>query len=235
MKSWIKKIVNVMGYEIRRRVNGWEYLEKGKYQLTARTLIDVGVYHGTSAFYNSCPDAYLILVEPLLECESKMKDILKKHSGHYIMKAAGKEKGVAKMNIPIGLSGSSFFQRTQLSAHDKQTVEQREIEIEPLDLIINVDEVLKPIGLKVDTEGADLDVLQGAEQILKECSFVVVETSIRRKYIDSYRFSELVRFMEDRNFYIGTFLQASPKQEDGIVRGADILFFNKDFRPEVSS
>jgi hypothetical protein len=79
------------------------------------------------------------------------------------------------------------------------------------------------IGLKIDTEGYELEVLRGAVETLPSCAFVICEASIQKRFHDSYEFSQLVAFMFDHGFRISTILDYYVGRE-GYLRLVDLLF-----------
>lgn len=59
------------------------------------------------------------------------------------------------------------------------------------------------VGIKIDTEGYELEVMKGLERHISRIDFVLTEASIKNRFIDSYSFADLIGHMasKDLRFY----------------------------------
>lgn len=162
------------------------------------TVVDVGVDAGTEALYSCFPTAELFLVEPLVESEPYMRELLGRRMGDYVLAAAGAEPGTATINVERRRYLSSIFDRTELVRGD--AIEQRTIPVTTLDLLLEERGFSPPFGLKIDTEGFELEVIKGAQQFLRQTQFVLAEVSVAPRFHGSYRFAEFVAAMDDAGF-----------------------------------
>jgi hypothetical protein len=65
------------------------------------------------------------------------------------------------------------------------------------------DELVEPgdrVYLKVDVQGGELEVLRGAEQLLKQATFVDLELSFVQLYEGAPLYDEVLRHLESRGF-----------------------------------
>ena len=99
-KRLAKRYVNHFGYEIRRIGSGSSkrtmadvLANVARLGFVPSIVIDVGVAKGTPALYNTFPDSYHLLIEPLEEFEDDIRSILKKYKGTYVISAASSGKG----------------------------------------------------------------------------------------------------------------------------------------------
>ena len=60
--------------------------------------------------------------------------------------------------------------------------EKRNIKIRNLDQILKKKKLIKPILIKIDVQGFELEVLKGAKQILSKVDYIILETSKNRMY-----------------------------------------------------
>jgi hypothetical protein len=81
-----------------------------------------------------------------------------------------------------------------------------------------------PILIKVDTEGSDLEVLQGGIELLRVTDTVIVEVSISRRFEEGYTFEDMVLFMKQNGFYVYDFLNIAYFREELRPRFADVVF-----------
>lgn len=191
---------------------------------SVQSIIDVGVAGGTPWLYRQFPDSDLILVDPLDEVPSLYR-MLRGRSFEIHNCAAGASNGTVIINVDkTRPSLSSIKNRSQLTKRDGHEVVEREVVMKTLDKIVAESKfATEKLGLKVDTEGFELDVLKGATETLKRCDFVVCEASIEKRFEQSYDFSELVLYMDKMNFRVSKILSFS---QDGnqVIRMADVLF-----------
>lgn len=202
---------------------GGEYLTLNR-TFDVDTIIDVGVAGGTPWLYNQYPTQNLILVEPLNEFPN-LSDALRGRRYELYQCAAGSQSGEATIIVDqTRPSLSSLKTRTPLTHRASHQLEKRIVPMRRLDDILDDSAFpLKDLGLKIDTEGAELDVLKGAVRTLTHCKFVVCEVSIAKRFEDSYDYSEMIEFMSKQNFKVSQTLNFGVDRQN-VVRLANILF-----------
>jgi FkbM family methyltransferase len=185
------------------------------------SVIDVGVAEGTPELYNTFNRANLLLIDPLLESKGKAKKILGNRSFIFEGAAVGSSPSTMKINVNSKLRESSLLNR----ASPSKIVEERTIEVNTLDNIVNKHKKKfpGPYLLKIDTEGFEFEVLKGATTTLRECKYVIAETSVVKRFEESYIFEDIIMFMYKNNFRVESILSSG-----GGFRIVDILFVNKD-------
>ena len=78
--------------------------------------------------------------------------------------------------------------------------------VETLDDIIQKHCTSRRIGIKIDTEGHEREVVAGLNADLDRVQFIIAETSVRRRFENGYQFSELVVDLADKGFKLLNFL-----------------------------
>jgi FkbM family methyltransferase len=61
---------------------------------------------------------------------------------------------------------------------------------------------IQPDFIKIDTQGAELDILKGATESLKGCTCVEVEVEFEEGYVDQPLFNDVNTFLLDQGFYL---------------------------------
>ena len=177
-------------------------------------VIDVGVAYGTDFLLNNYLKSKFFLIEPNpLFFEFIQKKILNKYDSKLYKVAAGNEIGEKKFWFSEGFS--SFIQR-----EDYKLKDQIEVKIDKLDNILKNEKLSGTTLLKIDTEGYELEVLKGAENILKITNFIVLE--VRLENVKTYNPSEIITFLLNRNFYFYKILKVNYFR-DGISY-LDVIF-----------
>ena len=178
-------------------------------------LIDVGVGEGTQFLYDAFPDASLILVDPINQVKTD-RDYT------FFECAASNTSGTVVLNVDAdSINMHSTYTRTPLT---HSTIKSSiDVECNTLDNLI-IDKS-KTFGLKVDTEGADLDVLQGSIELLKHCKWVICEVSVLERFENSYKFEDVINFMKQQSFTVNSILSAFPDNQ-GRIRYLNVGFVN---------
>ena len=142
------------------------------------TLVDVGVGDtGTPELYDRYPEKHLILIDPLIEAQSYAINNLGKRNYEFHLTALGSEKGKKVINIESDIGRSTILKTTSINDEGK-LISQRTIEINTLDEVLRRKDSLGKIGIKIDTEGYELDVIRGASDTLFWSKFLIAEVDI---------------------------------------------------------
>lgn len=157
------------------------------YEFSPDVVFDVGVENGTGYLYHAFPDAHHVLIDPLTESRDAIANsgLAIRHDFHCC--AVGEVEGEAVLNIPTVKRGtrlamSSLGTRTDKMSTRFQSVEERKVRLRRLDDIAA--EYSGCFGLKIDTEGHELQVLRGATDMLDACEFVILELSVTQRFAE---------------------------------------------------
>lgn len=193
-------------------------------RITVDTIIDVGVAGGTPWLYRQFPDQKLILVEPLNVVPSLM-NLIEGRDYEMFECAVGSKQGDVTINYDkTRPSLSSVKSRTQLTQRKGHEIVSKTVPVRTLDSILAESKFPNQnLGLKIDTEGYELEVLKGSVNLLKKCQFIVCEASVAKRFEDSYSFSELIQFMAENGFRLSNILRFNVGS-NGVVRMVDVLF-----------
>ena len=160
--------------DIESRYQDWEQ----SYNLPEiDTLIDIGVGdNGTEWLYTCFKSAELILIDPLDEAKDYAYKLSKKRKVTFLQAALGKEDNIEKnMKIQKELGLSSFLEFGQIIEHISDSDDIKKFKIQKLDTLLKDTQKLGRIGIKIDVEGSELDVILGATETLKNVKFVISE------------------------------------------------------------
>ncbi len=162
---------------------------------TPDAVIDVGVHRGTPWLYEAFAGVPFVLVDPQESADAELAS--KPDDYVFVNKALGRAPG--RLTLSEQGPMSTFMTRTPLTR--VPTKRQYEVEVTTLDAVIA--EHLpwaRRIGLKIDTEGFELEVLGGLAAHLDRIDFVVSEASVLNRFEGSYNFSELVCAFWEKGF-----------------------------------
>jgi FkbM family methyltransferase len=181
-------------------------------------IIDVGVANGTFDLYERFPRAFLELFEPDPSHHATIeRDILAKRNGRLHRMALGGAPGSSVLYLS-GVTGSSLYPiagktRTALTP------------IGRLDQSIDRARVERPCLLKIDTEGHELAILQGASGIIDLIDSVVVEIQFDKPHC--YWPGMPIDFLKEHGFCLVDVLDSHIR--DGHFVCADMVFVRDPF------
>lgn len=206
----------------------WDTAYLARHHFSPRTLIDVGAAGGSPFYtmhslYDAYPDAYLVLIEPLVEYEGAIRDILSRRAGTHFSTAVGDEPGSQLISIHSQwIERSAIPKRTWLE-DDGHFDSTRTIPVTTLDALQREHRFEPPFGLKIDVEGWEDRVIKGAENVLRDTEFVIAEVSVADRFVDGYSFAEFIALMDERGFSACDFLDIG-RAVDSTVTFVDLLF-----------
>jgi FkbM family methyltransferase len=207
-----------------RRETGWRQENLRKPELAPKTVIDVGVARGTPNLYDAFPEAHFVLIEPLREFEEDLKRISRRRGGEYVLAAVGAAPGRAEINVnPAMLYESSMLVNEWRPREEHEALERREVEVTTLDLLRAERGWAGPFGLKIDAEGYEHQVIEGAAELLRETQFVIAEVSITRPFSGGASFAEFIALMDRLGFAVHDLLDGL-KRGNGGVEFVDVMF-----------
>ncbi|WP_050524168.1 FkbM family methyltransferase [Pseudorhodobacter wandonensis] len=153
--------------------------------LAPDVVFDVGVDTGTPMLYRAFPNARFALIDPRPESRTALTGADAPRDAQFFETALGATNGTLTLTIPHSAKGeqgamASLRHRTdRLSAKFTKT-ETRQVPVTTLDSIAA--QFPGRVGLKIDTEGYEDDVLQGATQTLLRTDFVILEMSLTQRF-----------------------------------------------------
>lgn len=230
MKKLIKNIVRSIGYDIVPFDTEEEQLNQNRYHwLQAagiKTVIDIGGGLGqyASKIRKVLPKARIITFEVQPSAiEAIKKRMANDHAFDLHHIALSNFNGTTKFNVSSNSGSSSLLPMAQLHKDAYPVSEQiTEITVEckRLDDMMKPGEVEKKILLKLDVQGAEKIVLEGAQRMLSETDFIFCEINFVELYQGCVLADDLIEFLNRQGFRLigienvslhpanGTFLQA---------------------------
>jgi FkbM family methyltransferase len=215
MKNIIKKIIIKLIFPIIKRLGYvksednflknnllkqmFENLEKIGFK--PKHIIDIGANHGTwtREVLKYVPNAYFTLIEPQNWLKKSFQDLLENNNKiTYLPVGAGKEKGSFLFTI-VDRDDSCTFGISKEEA-EKNGYKQIEIPVITLNELVksNQDKPF-PDLVKIDAEGLDLEVLQGASELFGFTEVFMVEAAVYSKSFEN-NLQKVINFMEERGY-----------------------------------
>lgn len=217
-----------MGFDFQRIPS-----ERWLAQLPVRTVIDVGANVGQFATLarRLFPLAQIYAFEPLEDCVVAMRRTFAGDPRCRIFPVAlGAERGVVTFNRSASSASSSVLEMAELhreafpytAAHSEVTVP-----VERLDEMLQ-DPLDGDILLKLDVQGYEHRVLDGAPQTLAKATVVIAEVSFQPLYLDQSLFADTYERLASAGFVYRGNLGQLLNPHDGAVLSADAVFMRPD-------
>jgi FkbM family methyltransferase len=237
IKDYLKRIARYYGFVVQRydprnpllrySLNGSMTVARGA-GFTPKTIIDVGAARGCwSAEVSSIwPDARYVLIDPLEENHQELKCICRKlKNADYRIAAITAHSGKITINVHPDLDGSSIY----LEREDNINGVPREVACITLDDLIVEMRLENPTLLKADVQGAEMQVLLGAEKSLPLIDMVVLEMLLFDIYQGrSLQLYDMINYMKYRGFVTWDIFGMGYRMLDDALSQIDMVFVRDD-------
>jgi FkbM family methyltransferase len=196
--------------------------------------IDVGAYHGewTKMFKSIFPNSKVLMIEGQSGKSHILQEVCTHFKGDVFFEIAllGAQNG-EKVSFAEMETGSSVLE--ELSTYKRTYVEKELITLDSL--LERYPKFRKLDFLKLDVQGYELNVLEGASELLKGTALVLMETSLIQINKDCPIFSDVIKFMTEQDFRLLDFCSQS-RRKDGSLWQTDLLFIKNSsvFIPKTS-
>lgn len=173
-----------------------------------RTVLDVGAHQGQFALVASrrWPEAKLVCFEPLPEPRAVLLRVLAGHPTLRVVGAAvGDRCGTAEFHVSRSTDSSSLLPITGTQASMFPGTEEAttmSVRVTRLDAEFDGVALTRPALLKIDVQGAELQVLHGAVGVLDQVDVIVVECSFVELYAGQAHAADVIRFLDGHGFTI---------------------------------
>lgn len=204
---------------------------KHELKFEPRTILDIGAQVGD--FYRECkqtwPDSQVMMIEATQECEPYLKDT----GGNYLIAVLSDEKKTIpfyKTKLAETNTGNSVYRElTSAYSDDNLIVEDRETTT--LDELYDGYTTIFDL-VKLDTQGSEIDIMNGGSRLLKNTAVVILEVSHVEYNEKAPLVDEVKEYMKSIGFVynmeIGRSYSNDFQTKDGIIQ-RDYVFVNKEF------
>jgi len=195
-----------------------------KIGMSFNTVIDVGVAFGTYSLYEPNKGAQIYLVEPVPQCKPILDKIAQKYNAIGFNVAAGAKDDVISFNVHNDVSGSSALKQVEGTTLDGTTIE---VAVRRLDTLIPKN-IMRPAVLKIDTQGYELDVLKGGENLLQNIDVIIIECSFHRFRFGAPEILDVMKKLDEYGFIAYEILEGHYRPLDNALAQVDVVFVPKD-------
>ncbi len=191
-------------------------------------IIDVGANKAnwTHHAWDNFPDADFILIEPLASLEGSA-DLLIKNGAKikWITAGVGAHTGESYLSIGERDDSSSFVP----SADQAKAwgMEQVRVQMTTLNKVVEENNGTVPDLLKIDAEGYDLKVLDGASELIGKTEVILIEASVCAPLVENTAF-EVIRRMGETGYSLIEITHLNENPNTGCLWLAEFAFARND-------
>jgi FkbM family methyltransferase len=241
MKTFVQHLFRSIGFEVRRYADGGpdrkhprdslkgvleQVMETG---FTPATVIDVGAAMGsfTTTCHTVFPRARYVMIEPLEEYVPALTKIVQTiPSASYEIGAASVTENPVHLNVHDDFVGSSLYREVEEGTGVNGV--PREVPAVTLDRLVAQRQAQPPFLIKVDVQGAELDVLSGARTTLRHTEVVLLEVSLFQFFQGAPQMCEVMAQMKSYGFVPYDLLGLQYRPIDGALSQVDVVFVKED-------
>ena len=146
--------------------------------LDIRTVLDVGANKGRAArsYRSLFPDATIYCIEPIPALCERLQRWARTQGDavHVLNQALSREPSESSFYID---KRNDIWSTLRIPSRERVSqYDEIRVRVDTLDNLANSVDLVDDILIKIDTEGADLDVIRGGEKMLRRCAAVIVES-----------------------------------------------------------
>jgi len=200
-------------------------------QAQVRVLLDIGANTGQYARWirRAGFGGIIISFEPMADPFAELNRYAASDPNWYCYRLAlGENEGTSEINVSTDSVSSSLL-----------TIHEKTIQMEPETALVGAEMVKTarldslwhelelnpgPRYMKIDVQGAELDVLRGAEDILPNIDFVEAELSLAVGYKGQPLFREVIDYLETLNFELISLEPIADDPSSGRMLDLDGIF-----------
>ena len=198
---------------------------------TPETIIDIGSNKGQFILLieKIYPNKNIYSFEPIKEMINKQKKFFAyKNNIIFHNVALGSSTTFKEFLITTRMDSSSFLKIVSDKNKSKNydIVENRNIQINTLDNLLINEKISHPVLIKIDVQGYELEVLRGANNLLKKTDYLLLEVSKNEMYQNQPIEKVIVEYLKNLNFDILKSNNWSKIQNTNFYQ-RDIIFYKK--------
>lgn len=187
-------------------------------------VIDAGAYVGdwTTTVSKIFDRSKFLMIEPQSSKEAILSKMVERNNNIFYKQTLLGE--TIKENVQF------FEMESGSSIYEEQSQVSRDIKHHSMTTINNLISDFKFSGkffLKIDVQGAEVDVLEGASEIMPNIEFILVEVSLLGYNKGGPLFAEVVTYLNTKDFVLFDICNQYRKSDKTLFQ-VDLMFINKN-------
>lgn len=217
----------------------WRILQPIGPVASPHVVLDVGAHAGWffHCWQDWCPSAQVHAFEPYPESFEKMAALYGQDARVTLNRlGVGDACGSLSLQVMAESKVSNSFLSHRAQAWEEVrfrtgAISQLEVPVTTLDAYCAERSIARVYLLKIDVQGFELKVLEGARGTLPRTDHILVESAIRPLYHDAATFTQVVTFLQGHGFHLMA-LRAWHRGNH-VLMETDMLFRRDELAPPV--
>lgn len=234
MRHFIEKLTRTHIFrDLPRGIDQLHDIRTSLPRLDVDIVFDVGANTGESAarFLGWFPRSVVYCFEPVSETFQQLERRYGQNRRAHLFRFALGAERTRGCIVLHGTPDMFFLEGAQGPLQRRDDLPREEVTVETLDAFCHDAAVERVAYLKIDTEGGDLQVLEGAKDLLRDhrIDLVQAEAGMNCRNDRHVPFARLQEFLEARNYFLfAVYEQVNewPRHEPHLRR-ADVLFISE--------
>jgi FkbM family methyltransferase len=194
-----------------------------RFGFSPRHVLDIGANHGnwTRAALPYFPEAEYVLIEPEDQLKTHVQD--KIDSGYkirWINAGVADKSGNMRFYISDQDDSNTFLPREEQP--ETRVASETVIEVKTLDEIVSAYNLPTPEIVKIDAEGFDLKVLQGASNLIGKTNVFLLEAGVRCPFENSV--ARVISTMENFDYHLVDITELNRSPKHGVLWLTELAF-----------
>jgi FkbM family methyltransferase len=236
VKAHIKRMI---GRPMTRLHTEWKILEAMGPTPTPHVILDIGAHNGWffHCWQDWCPAAEVHAFEPYPESFEAMRHLYGADPRVTLNQiGVGARPGELSFNVFGASKVSNSFLAPVEEAwntlhYDTGSISKILVPITTIDDYIGSKKMNTIRLAKIDVQGYELQVLEGARNSLSQIDHILIEAGIERLYEGAPRFSDVFEFLQDHGFHLMS--MRAWHRGNHVLMETDMLFRRNGLAPPV--
>lgn len=188
-------------------------------------ILDVGAARGdwTKLAMLYWPSSKYFLVEPLDEWSTSLKSLKEKNPNiSFISAAAGSQPG----ELPIFVNKKNIYWSSLMAEGDWDS--SRSVPVVTIDQLFQEGYFKQPQLIKLDVQGFELSVLEGAKKTMENCELMLLELQFFRFSPSMNLLHESIAWIVENGFIPYEIVDTFRRPKDKAMGQCDMLFVRED-------
>ena len=188
------------------------------------TVFDVGVAYGTPDIYHEFRDAKYYLIDPVPQAVPYMQRWATKLNASIHNIGLGEADAVMPIDVWEEIDGSTFFKEVGPGPKYHSVL----VPVKRFDSVFTAKDMVRPCMLKIDVQGAELSVLRGVGELIKNIDIMIVETRLINTQVGSAHLFEVLDYLRSYSFTVYDVCGISRRSLDKALTEIDVVFCPAD-------
>jgi len=249
VKRYMKAILNKCGIDISFHKETPFYSDALKAQkwifkkmnIDDLLIFDVGANIGEETFHyhKAFPNAIVYSFEPYPETAEKLKNTVGHKNILVFQLGVAEDPGERKLNINTNSDVNSFYKRpTNCRSYfptDGEYIDEIKVPTVSLDQFVQDNDLAKINILKIDVEGGELAVLNGAHELLSHSKIDVIflEIGFVQRFEDEPYFTQIFSFLRGFGYTVYNLYELVSDNRNGQLKRVNALMVSEHIREEI--